>query len=155
MAETEPVRIRPARTGEAATLGDLALRSKAHWGYDAEFLDRVRPILTFSESDLSASPVYVLEVGRELAGLHRITGAPPEGELEDLWVDPRWIGRGLGRRLFEHALAVAAELGFESLVIESDPNAEGFYRACGAEPAGERRSPSGRTLPLLRVRLTP
>ena len=32
--------LRPARPGEAAALSDLALRSKAHWGYDQAFLDR-------------------------------------------------------------------------------------------------------------------
>jgi len=71
--------------------------------------------------------------------------------IEDLWLYPRLIGRGIGRRLFEHALLTARELGFESLLIESDPNAEGFYLAMGAMRVGERRSPSGRTLPLLRV----
>jgi hypothetical protein len=46
---------------------------------------------------------------------------------------------------------IAAELRFETLLIESDPNAEGFYLAMGATRIDERRSASGRTLPLLRV----
>jgi ribosomal protein S18 acetylase RimI-like enzyme len=147
----QELEIRRARPGEAADLSALALRSKAHWGYDQEFLDAVRPVLTFSEADLSASPVYVLEAAGVPAGMYRLTGEPPEGELEDLWLGPELIGRGLGRRLFEHALGIAAELGFDSLVIEADPNAEPFYLAMGAVRIGDRRSPSGRTLPLLRV----
>jgi GNAT superfamily N-acetyltransferase len=143
--------VRRALPGEAASLGALAMRSKAHWGYGQEFLEIVRPILTFTEADLVSSPVYVLEVGGELAGMYRLGGDPPEGELDDLWLEPRFIGLGAGRRLYEHALQVAAELGFDSLRIESDPNAEGFYLAMGATRIGERPSQSGRTLPLLRV----
>jgi GNAT superfamily N-acetyltransferase len=144
--------IRRAVPGEAKRLSDLAMRSKAYWGYDDAFLEIVRPILTFSEQDLVRSPVYVLTIGSdEPAGVYRITGVPPEGELEDLWLDPQFIGRGIGRALFEHALRTAADLGFESLLIEGEPNAEGFYVAMGAISFGSRRSPSGRTLPLLRV----
>lgn len=149
-AERPPL-IRQAEPGEADTLSALAMRSKAHWGYAGDFLEGVRAILTFSEADLAASPVYVLEAASEPVGMYRLTGSPPEGELEDLWLDPRVIGIGAGRRLFDHAMATARELGFHSLRIESDPNAEGFYRAMGATRIGERRSESGRTLPLLLV----
>jgi GNAT superfamily N-acetyltransferase len=144
--------IRRVRPGEAKRLSELAMRSKAHWGYDEQFLERVRPILTFTEDDVLNWPTYVMATKRdEPAGMYRITGAPPQGELEDLWLDPPFIGRGLGRLLLEHALETAAELGFESLVIEGEPNAEGFYLAMGAIRIGGRRSPSGRTLPLLRI----
>ena len=69
----------------------------------------------------------------------------------DEYQDRQSIGRGAGRRLFEHALHTASELGFRALTIEADPNAEGFYLAMGATRLGERRSPSGRSLPLLVV----
>ena len=131
------------------------MRSKAYWGYEEEFLERVRPILTFSEKDVLSVPMYVLPTeDDEPAGVYRITGAPPEGELEDLWLDPEFIGRGMGRTLFEHAVGIAADLGFESLLIEGEPNAEGFYIAMGATRVGTRRSSAGRTLPLLRIKTT-
>ena len=148
---TDDGEIRPARTGEADALTSLALRSKAYWGYDAAFMEVVRPILTITEDDLTASPVRVLAAVDEPIGFYRLTGEPPRGELEDLWLEPSAIGRGDGRRLFEHALRTAAGLGFERLTIEGEPNAEGFYRAMGAVRVGERRSPSGRTLALLEV----
>jgi hypothetical protein len=110
-------------------------------------------MLTLSENALTDSPVFVLAVDDEPAGFYRLTGVPPEGELADLWLDPQSIGRGLGRQLFEHARDTAAELGFGSLLIESDPNAEGFYHAMGAARVGERRSDARRQLPLLRISL--
>jgi GNAT superfamily N-acetyltransferase len=151
MTEQSELLIRRATGGEADALSALALRSKAHWGYDQRFLERVRPQLTFTEADLADSPVYVLTVDGEALGVYRLGGSPPVGELEDLWLDPSLIGGGHGRRLFEHALYEAKEIGFESLLIEADPNAEGFYAAMGASPIGTRLAASGRTLPLLRV----
>jgi GNAT superfamily N-acetyltransferase len=69
-----------------------------------------------------------------------------------LFVDPAAIGTGAGRALLRDALARAAEAGLAELVIESDPDAEPFYRAQGAVPAGTRTSWStGRELPLLRI----
>jgi GNAT superfamily N-acetyltransferase len=143
--------IRPARPGEADALTALALRSKAHWGYDTAFMEVLRPILTVTEDDLEASPVQVLDAADGPIGWYRVTGVPPRGELEDLWLDPSAIGHGAGRRLFEHALRTASGLGFTQLTIEADPNAEGFYLAMGAVRVGERGSPSGRTLPVLAV----
>ena len=42
----------------------------------------------------------------------------PRGEigwLEDLWIEPRWIGHGVGRLLFEHVATRARELGAKRL----------------------------------------
>jgi GNAT superfamily N-acetyltransferase len=148
------VAIRRARAEEAASLSALAMRSKAHWGYDEEFLDMVRPMLTFTEQDITTNPVYLLDSADGPAGMYRLLGTPPQGTLEDLWLDPKLIGSGYGRRLFEHALMTAAELGWKSLLIESDPYAEAFYLAMGAIRIGERASASGRALPLLEISTT-
>jgi len=142
---------RPARVEECPALSGLARRSKSHWGYDDEFLIAVRASLTFTSADFEAGPIHVLDLDGELTGLYQIIGNPPEGELSDLWLEPRAIGRGLGRALLGHALETAGESGFETLLIESDPNATGFYLAMGAEHVGHRRSVAGRWLPLLRV----
>jgi len=76
-------------------------------------------------------------------------GADPPA-LDALFVDPPAMGQGAGRRLLAAARAAARRRGIEALAIDSDPGAEGFYRAHGARPAGTRRSPStGRELPHL------
>src|ERR1700722_1291875 len=148
------VAIRRARAEEAASLSALAVRSKAHWGDDEELLDMVRPMLTFTEQDITTNPVYLLDSAEGPAGMYRLLGTPPQGTLEDLWLDPKLIGSGYGRRLFEHALMTAAELGLSSLLIERDPHAEGFYLTMGAIGIGERASASGRALPLLDISTT-
>src|SRR5881396_3419913 len=84
--------IRAARPNEAGLLSDLALRSKAHWGYDATFLEHCRPVLTLTPADLVEQRATVAEVGGRVVGFCTLAGEPPEGELSYLFVDPDHIG---------------------------------------------------------------
>jgi predicted N-acetyltransferase YhbS len=71
-----------------------------------------------------------------------------------MWVDPRWMGAGIGRRLFAHLLRRLRRDGVARLTIASDPHAEGFYRKLGARRVGSVAStPRGRRLPLLTLRV--
>lgn len=147
--------IRAARPDEAAALGELALRSKAHWDYDQAFLDACRAELAFTPRDVASRRIMVAQEGERLLGFYSVDGRAPEGELGNLWLEPGAIGRGLGRLLWQHALDTARANGFTVLHIAADPNAEGFYVAMGAVRAGEVPSGSmpGRVLPLLRIDL--
>jgi GNAT superfamily N-acetyltransferase len=149
--------IRRARPTEAAALTELALRSKAHWGYSAAFLEASRPHVTLTEESLAAAPCFVAEREGRPRGFYRLGGEPPEGWLEDLFVESESIGTGVGRELWDHALETARVQGFRALRIESDPNAEGFYLARGVVRIGEVESAveAGGMLPLLRVEVPP
>ena len=57
--------------------------------------------------------------------------------LEDLFVEPRWRGRGLGRRLLVYLARVAAARGCNRInwsVLDWNEPALRFYRSIGAEP---------------------
>jgi GNAT superfamily N-acetyltransferase len=143
--------MRSAQPGEAAALTELAVRSKGHWGHDAAFLERARPELTVHPEHLERWLVRVAERDGAPVGFAAVD--PESRELEMLFVDPAAIGTGAGRALLRDALERAREAGLTELVIESDPDAEPFYRSQGAEPVGTRSSWStGRELPLLRIR---
>lgn len=145
--------IRAGRAGDAARLSALALRSKAHWGYDDAFLAACRAELTLREEEIATRRTLVAERDGWPLGFVTVEGEPPQGELGMLFVEPVEIGRGVGRRLFTAALEAARAAGFTRLTVEADPHAEGFYRAMGARRIGEAPSGSvpGRYLPLLAV----
>lgn len=128
-------RLRDARAGEAEALTGLVMRSKAHWGYDAEFLAACAPELRIAAEDAAGRRI-VLVTGDgpdgAVLGLASLDGTPPIGRLGLLFVEPAAIGRGVGRRLYRDVLRRAAGLGFRRLVIDADPHAAGFYRAMGA-----------------------
>jgi GNAT superfamily N-acetyltransferase len=63
--------------------------------------------------------------------------------LEDLFVLPRWRGRGLGRRLMETLARQARAMGARRIdwaVLEWNEPAIGFYRGIGAAPLEDWRS---------------
>lgn len=144
------------RADEAGLLSDLALRSKAHWGYDAAFLEACRPELTLSPEQAVETRV-VRNAAGTILGFHLLApdpnDRPDRGELLMLFVDPSAIGSGVGRVLLEDAVAGAARWGWTTLRVESDPGAEGFYLRYGARRVGRVPSGSvaGRKLPLLEL----
>lgn len=148
--------LRPARREEAAALSDLALRSKGHWGYDAEFLAACRAELTLDPDELATHRTLVADVDGRPAGFGTLEGAPPYGELGMLFVDPDLLGRGIGRVLLAALLDRARQEGFTRLSVDADPHAEAFYLAHGAVRAGAVESASipGRVLPRLELTLT-
>lgn len=148
--------IRRARPDEATLLSDLALRSKGYWGYSPEFLAACRIELTIAPERIARVPVFVAEQDGRVTGFYALDDGT-DRELDDLFVEPEAIGRGHGAALLRHAIETARSLGWEALRIESDPNAEPFYLAMGAERVGGAPSGSipGRVIPLLRLPLTP
>lgn len=132
-------------------LSDLALRSKGHWGYDDAFLESCRAELTIQPAELAARRTTVAEVDGNPVGFYTLDGDPPEVELGQMFVDPTYIGRGVGRALWRHAVTTAKAIGAGSFTIDADPFAEAFYLAMGATRTGIVPSGSiaGRVLPRL------
>lgn len=143
--------IRAARPAECAQLSDLALRSKGHWGYSAAFLQACQRELTYDESLCASGRLRIGIAGSKLVGFSLVTGSPPRGELQALFLDPDSIGLGFGKALLFDALRHASVQGFEHLVLDADPGAESFYLHLGAKRIGTSASGSipGRVLPHL------
>ena len=150
--------IRPARAGEAASLTALCMRSKAHWGYDAEFMRLCTAALTVSEASIAAGRVLVAtdEAGRSI-GTVSVAEDHEMAELALMFVDPAAIGGGTGRALFEEAVRLARRLGYRRMSILADPNAAPFYERMGARFVAHAPSDAipGRTLPLYEYDLMP
>ncbi len=142
--------IRRATTADAGPLTTLGLASKAHWGYDADFMARSRAELTITPARLATETVFVAERdGRPIGYYSLDLTAPDMAEVAALFVEPSQIGRGVGAALFRHLTNQAHRAGVKQLTIDSDPNAAGFYARMGCVRAGESPSASipGRRLP--------
>jgi GNAT superfamily N-acetyltransferase len=135
------MQLRPARVSEASALSALALAAKQYWGYTAEDIERWRPLLTVTEAELVSRPTFVAEVEREIAGFYMLVPSGDMWDLEHLWVSPQLTHRGIGRALLAHAATTARAGGASSIAIDADPNAEAFYRACGAVCVGSIAAP--------------
>jgi len=148
--------IQAAQTDQAQCLSDLAKRSKAHWGYSAAFMRTVAAELTYTADSISKHPTQVLMQGDQVLGFYQLQAATEDGvELEALFVDPNHLRSGFGAQLFQHAVAVARNLGYTKLIIQSDPQAAPFYASQGCVQVGYLASLSipNRPLPLFHLSL--
>lgn len=130
----------------------MCWRSKAYWGYDEQFMAWVRANMGITAQQIAEAWVYVCEDadGRVVGFYHlrRLDVPNDRLHLEDLFVEPDAIGKGYGKRLFDHAATLARELGGDGFTLEADPNAEPFYLRMGCVRTGEHESSiPGRFIP--------
>lgn len=155
-ASNPALTIRDAAEVDAEAMTELAIRSKAYWGYDDQFMAQCREELTVSPKKIRADNfVYrVAEQQDRLAGFYALEWIDGDrASLEALFVEPNRIRSGHGRRLVGDAIGLARASGVSEILIEGDPHADGFYRGVGAVRIGRRPSGSipGRWLPLYRL----
>jgi N-acetylglutamate synthase-like GNAT family acetyltransferase len=145
------ITIRRAVPEEADALTELALRSKASWGYDDAFMAACRDALTITGDEIHHYPVFVVADDQRVVGYYAMALDPPECFLVALFIDPEALKLGHGFRMFAHATATARAIGCKRMRIESDPNAEGFFAHMGARKTGETESEAqaGRVVPVM------
>lgn len=146
--------IRPAAPDEASSISGIATRSKAYWGYSANFMENARSELTLTPEFIQVNPTFVIEVDNRVMGFYSLKDLG--GGIVDLYylfIVPEAIGYGYGKHLWVHACQLAKAHSFHEIVVEADPNAEGFYANMGMVRYGEHESAveKGRMLPLLRI----
>lgn len=126
-----------AQAENAAWLSEVAHAAKSYWGYPAQWIELWHNQLTVTPEYVEGHETWMAVVDGDVLGFYALAGEPPTLTLDHMWVMPVAIGQGIGRALCAHALERAAALGAETLEIEADPHAEGFYKRMGAETVGE------------------
>lgn len=132
MNPVDSLTFRPAVAADASALTALCRAAKAHWRYPAAWLAAWRDDLRVTPEYIATGWVGVAEVSGETVGFYGLKRAADGWYLEHLWLEPKWIGCGLGRALFFKSAQAARVLGATELLIKADPNAEEFYLKMGA-----------------------
>ncbi len=147
----ETVVIRKAQEGEGPTITQVALLSKAHWGYDRDFLDKCIQDLTVDAEYIMKNPVYVAIAADNIVGFYSIILEDDGYYLDNMFILPEYIGKGLGKSLWGHMLEVFSAMKVQAFKLVADPFAAGFYSAMGAVQIYEKESSTfpGRKLPVM------
>jgi GNAT superfamily N-acetyltransferase len=145
--------IRRAEPSDAGTLSAIARAAKASWGYPAAALASWEAALRISPEYLARELVVCALSEDRIAGFYALERREDRWMLEHLWVEPAFQRRGIGRRLFAHALAQVVAPGI--VTIEADPHAAAFYASMGAREVGSIPAPidgdPDRRLPVLEI----
>ena len=148
------LQIRRAVPDESDELSALAHSAKRHWNYPDEWIAHWQNDLTITRDFILNNEVFVAVMDREIAGCCALVVSQGLAELEHMWIDPKHMGKGVGRALFEHVEARAKEVGAPMLELTADPHAEKFYERMGAKRVGDVPADmfgQPRVLPRMRV----
>jgi GNAT superfamily N-acetyltransferase len=130
--------IRLAHPDERGALIELQRRASLMWVQDRPFLLANPDVIDLPADQIAEDYVFVLEEAGAVLGfvvvLPRDDG---RAELDGLFVEPDAWGRGIGRRLADHALDAARQRGCISLNLVANGRALGFYEKCGFQALGE------------------
>ena len=110
------MRIRKANLSESGFLSDLSVRSKASWGYDNTFMQDAVEDLTLNPSHIGRGLVYLCENDSRVLGYYAfsIDDGP---EIIALFVEPDFIGKGIGLKLWQHSLKFAINSGWTKFKV--------------------------------------
>ena len=133
--------IRRAEPSDTGAARELIGRSMAVWDKPSDYLEEAMGLMSLSPEDIERDEAWVLDDGTQIVGFLRVSVSGTDAEIEELHLEPAWIGRGLGRRLFEQAVERARAVRAERLVWSTDRYALGFYLTMGGVITGSE--PSG------------
>ena len=127
-----PVTLRPAVPSDMDMLNGVFRRASLSNEDDRGYLLAHPEVLVLAGDGVREGRTIVAEDPRgSVIGFasHLISGDVIE--LEDLFVNPDWMKRGIGRRLVLAIAAAARELGFDRLEVTANPHAMQFYERTG------------------------
>ncbi|WP_159946657.1 GNAT family N-acetyltransferase [Polaribacter septentrionalilitoris] len=138
-----------ATVSDAKQLTEIAIQSKAFWGYSNELIESWREDLTVTPKMFQEWNIYKYVLDNEIAGFYILNRANIRTSfLEFLFVSPKFINQGLGTKLLNHAKDYCLEGSSAIINVLSDPNAKSFYEKHGFKIIAERESSIlGRFLP--------
>ena len=140
---------------DAKKLTEIALQSKAHWGYSAAQIESWKEELTITPKMFEDRIIYKYLIDTEITGFYILEKRQPcTAFLAFLFVSPKFIQQGFGKQLIAHAIDYSRRNKYDLLKVLSDPNAVGFYKKYGFKVISQKQSSiPGRFLPEMELSL--
>lgn len=133
----------------------ITKKSKAFWGYDEQQMERWNDLLTITSDYILKNETYKLLLENEIIGYYSLLKIDPQTlKIDNLFISPEFIGKGLGKKLMADVFEKAKLNNYTSVVLDSDPNAEGFYSHLGFIKIDQvKTSVKNRFLPVMKKTL--
>ncbi|MGH7024616.1 MAG: GNAT family N-acetyltransferase [Caulobacteraceae bacterium] len=140
-----------------ARINALIARSKSHWTWPEGYLEKALPLQLISRAYLHDNRCFeMLDGGGAPVAFFSLQESHGRLVLDNLWVNPEMIGKGVGRTACEYVFELAKRRGWVELWVIPDPPAEGFYLRIGFADSGERiasRVPGGPIFSVFHIKL--
>ncbi len=123
--------IRDATPGDLAALRDVFRRSSLSNDDDRMKLLAHPDVLELPDQGVTDGRTRVADAGGRVIGFATWLGTGEVTEVEDLFVDPDWMRRGVGRALVQDLVALAQRRGVRRVEVTGNPQARAFYESVG------------------------
>lgn len=128
---------RLAVPSERQALEDLKRRSSLTQAAHRAFLLTHPEVIDLNEDYITAQATWVAMQGRNIAGFIVLLDKNASlHEIEDLFVEPEFMGAGIGRFLVTSAMKIALTAGAASVEVVASAESRGFYLRCGFQEQG-------------------
>jgi GNAT superfamily N-acetyltransferase len=123
--------IRDAVLADMPMLRDVFRRSSLSNGGGRENLLAHPEVLELPDLGVREGRTRVAQHEGRIVGFASWLGTGDVTEIDDLFVDPDWMGRGTGRALVLDLIAQARERGVRRAEVTANPHALAFYEKVG------------------------
>ena len=123
--------IRAAMPGDMTGLRDVYRSSSLSNDGDRIYLLDHPDALELSDLAVTEGRTRAAVADDAIVGFATWLGAGDAIEIEDLFVDPRWMGRGIGRALVLDLIANARAAGVRRVEVTANQHALAFYEKAG------------------------
>ena len=145
--------IRVGTPADLPALADVYRRASLSNPGDRERLLAHPEHLVLDPEGLTEGRTHVAEEGGAVVGFATWAETDDGMELEDLFVDPNWMRRGIATALVNCIADVVRSRGADTLEVTASPDALEFYRAVGFDDIGVAETAFG-SAPQLLLRLS-
>lgn len=146
------IKFNRAKPIDVDIINNLLRKSKQHWGYDENFINTFMDLYKFTADQITAIKTYLMISEDKVLGMYGFKiNTNNELQLDSFFIDPEYIGQGLGKKMWLECINTGLKYNRGSFVIEADPNAEEFYIKMGCYKIREIDSSvqKGRLVPIL------
>ena len=149
------MRIEKVNTTDSEILTQITKKSKAYWGYSAEQIQKWEVSLTISQDYIREHDVFKLVKDNVIIGYYSYLFEDGKNvKMDNLFILPEYIGKGFGKYLFLDFLNRMKEAEIQTIQLDSEPNAEGFYSKMGFVKIGAfETSIKDRFMPVMEMKL--
>ena len=147
------MKIEKAKNTDASEITELTIRSKSYWNYSKEQIEEWKNDLTVTSDYIEKKEVYKLIDNTILIGYYSYYKLNEKDvKLENLFIEPRFIGQGYGKLLISDFLQRIKKTAYKKVTLDADPNSEKFYLCIGFQSVGQLKSAiKGRFLPIMEM----
>ena len=151
----ELITIERATEKDHLKLTEITVDGKAFWGFSKEQLAIWKDELTVTRDYISANETYNLFLDSSIIGYYSfLKMSDDQIILDNLFLFQKYMGQGFGTLLMNDFLESVKKLGFCTIILEAEPNAERFYKKFGFSTYDHRESNiEGRLLPKMKLNL--